>query len=98
MVRTQRNKTKGNGQGTIFYNRSKKIWVAQYTVNGKRKTIYQKKYETKKKFVAKFTKIMNDLNQGTYIDKVDKKFSEIIKKSQQFVEIFLLLYIFYSYF
>lgn len=78
MTRNQKKKSKGNGQGSIFYNRNKRIWVAQYTVNGKRKTMYQKKHESKKKFVAKFTKVMNDLNQGTYIDKIDKTFKEIV--------------------
>ena len=32
----------GNGQGSIFFNKSKNIWVGQYTVYGKRKTLYQR--------------------------------------------------------
>ncbi len=70
----------GNGQGSIFFNKSKNIWVGQYTVYGKRKTLYQRKNETKKNFVVRFTKIINDINQGTFIDKVDKTFIEILKE------------------
>ena len=70
----------GNGQGSIFFNKSKKIWVGQYTVYGKRKTLYQRKNETKKNFVVRFTKIINDINQGTFIDKIDKTFIEILRE------------------
>ena len=35
MARTQRNKRRGNGQGTIFYNKNKKIWVAKNNLSKK---------------------------------------------------------------
>lgn len=81
--RTQKNKSKGNGQGSVYFHKTKNIWVAQYTLNGKRKSIYQKKGETKKEFNRRFTKIISDINQGTYIDKVDKTFLDILKEHIQ---------------
>lgn len=81
--RTQKNKIKGNGQGTVYFHKTKNIWAAQYTLNGKRKTMYQKKGETKKDFHARFTKVINDINQGTYIDKVDKTFLDILEEHIQ---------------
>lgn len=81
--RTQKNKSKGNGQGTIYFHKTKKIWVGQYSLNGKRKAVYQKKNENATEFKKRFNKIMNDINQGTYIDKIDKTFLDIIKQHIQ---------------
>lgn len=78
--RTQKRKSKGNGQGTIFFHKTKNIWVGQYTLNGKRKTIYQRKGESKTDFNKRFNKIINDINQGTYIDKVEMTFLEILEE------------------
>lgn len=36
-------KSKGNGEGTIYLNKIKNILVGQYTINGKRKSVYQRK-------------------------------------------------------
>ena len=44
-MRTQKNKSKGNGEGTIYYNRTKEKWVGQYVIEGKRKSVYQRKKE-----------------------------------------------------
>lgn len=81
--RTQKNKSKGNGQGTIYFNKTKKIWVGQYTLNGKRTAVYQKKAESATEFKKRFTKIINDINQGNYIEKVDKTFIDILKEHIQ---------------
>lgn len=81
--RTQKSKSKGNGEGTIYFNKSKGIWVGQYFSNGKRKAVYQRKSETVSDFKKRFTKIMNDINQGTYIDKVEKTFLDILKEYVQ---------------
>lgn len=78
--RTQKNKSKGNGEGTIYFNKDKKIWVGQYFSEGKRKAVYQRKNETATDFKKRFTKIINDINQGTYIDKVEKTFLNILKE------------------
>ena len=81
--RTQKSKCKGNGQGTVYFSKTKNIWVGQYTLNGKRKTIYQRKNENATEFKKRFTKIINDINQGTYIEKVEKTFIEILKEYVQ---------------
>lgn len=81
--RTQKNKCKGNGEGTIYLNKSTNLLVGQYTINGKRKSVYQKKNETSKDFKKRFTKIINDINQGNYIEKVNKTFMDILKEHVQ---------------
>ena len=58
-------KKRGNGEGTVFFNQSKNLWVAQYVVNQKRKTIYAR---TKIEVRAKLVKAQNSINEGTYID------------------------------
>lgn len=67
--RTQKNKLKGNGEGTIYYNNTKNKWVGQYVVAGKRETIYQRKNENVKEFKKRFKKVINDIDQGTYLKK-----------------------------
>lgn len=81
--RTQKSKSKGNGQGTVFFHKTKNIWVGQYTLNGKRKTIYQRKGESKTEFNKRFNKIINDINQGTYIDKIGTTFLDILEEHIQ---------------
>ena len=81
--RTQKRKSKGNGQGTLYFSKTKNIWVGQYTLNGKRKTLYQRKSENVTEFKKRFTKIINDINQGTYIEKVEKTFIDILKEYVQ---------------
>ncbi len=79
----QARKRRGNGQGTMFFNKTRNVWVAQYTFGGKRKSMYQRKKETKKDFVARFTKVINDINQGTYIGKSKKTFKQILTEHVQ---------------
>lgn len=82
-IRMQKNKSKGNGQGTVYFNKTKKIWVGQYTVNGSRKAVYQKKNESITDFKKRFNKIINDINQGTYIERNDKTFISILQEYVQ---------------
>ena len=42
-MRTQKNKSKGNGEGTIYYNKTKEKWVGQYVIEGKRKSVIKEK-------------------------------------------------------
>ena len=68
--RTNKNvKVRGNGEGTIYFSEALNKYVAQYVEpsTGKRKTLTQRKKEGKKEFKDRFTKVMNDINQGTYI-------------------------------
>lgn len=68
--RTNKNvKARGNGEGTIYFSETLNKYVAQYVEpsTGKRKTLTQRKNEGKKEFKDRFTKVMNDINQGTYI-------------------------------
>lgn len=81
--RTQKNKSKGNGEGTIYLNKATNLLIGQYTINGKRKSVYQKKNETAKDFKKRFTKIINDINQGNYIEKINKTFMDILKEHVQ---------------
>ena len=79
--RNQKTKERGNGEGTIYFSEKLQKWVAQYTEpsTGKRKTLTQRKGESKKEFVARFTKILNDINQGTYVAKSCKSVVNLAK-------------------
>ena len=73
-------KRKGNGEGTITYHKATNRYMAQYMVNGKRKSIYQKKGETLTDFKKRFNKILNDVNNGSYIEKSKKTFKNILNE------------------
>lgn len=64
-----RKKSKGNGEGTIYLDKTRKIYVGQYVVDGKRKSVYQKKNEKVGDFKARFNKILISISDGTYIGK-----------------------------
>lgn len=75
---------RGNGEGSITYHKASNRYMAQYTTpDGQRKTMYQKKNESLTAFKKRFTKTINDINQGTYIEKVGKTFIEILKEYVQ---------------
>lgn len=82
-TRNQRNKSKGNGDGTIYFNKSKGVYVGQYMINYQRKTIYQKKKETLTDFKKRFNKILNEINEGTHIEKSKET---IITIAEQYIE------------
>ena len=81
--RTNKNvKVRGNGEGTIYFSETLNKYVAQYVEpsTGKRKTLTQRKNEGKKEFKDRFTKVMNDINQGTYIATNKDTFLSILEK------------------
>lgn len=82
-TRTQKNKSKGNGEGTIYLRKTTNLLAGQYTINGKRKTVYQRKSEKTIDFKKRFYKILNEVNQGTYIGKSNKTFIDILKEYVQ---------------
>ena len=69
--RNKKTKSVGNGEGSLYYSDTLQCWVFQYVVNGKRKTLKQKKNEKVKDFKARVTKTKNDINNNTYIDNTD---------------------------
>lgn len=74
-------KKRSNGEGSITYHKASNRYMAQYTTQeGKRNTIYQKKNESLTEFKKRFSKIINDIYQGTYIDKNSKTFIQILKE------------------
>ena len=61
-------KSKGNGEGTIYFSETLQKWVAQYVdPTGKRKTLTQKKNEKVSDFKKRFTNIINEINTNIYI-------------------------------
>ena len=68
MERNQKNKEKGNGEGTLYTNKKTGLLVGQYCYNGKRKSIYQKKNEKTSDFKKRFNKIITEVNEGTHIE------------------------------
>lgn len=68
MKRNQKNKVKGNGEGTIYKSCKTGLYIAQYVANGKRKSIYQRKNEKSSDFKKRFVNVLSSINRGTYID------------------------------
>ena len=78
--KNQKVKSRGNGEGTIYYSETLQKWVAQYVEpSGKRKTLTQKKNEKVSDFKKRFTNIINDINNRTYIENVDTSLYNILK-------------------
>lgn len=79
-------KSKSNGEGTIYYIESKKLWAGQYTVgikaDGKlqRKTVYGK---TQKAVKEKINAIIAELHSGTLTQNDDITLAEVIQKNLQ---------------
>lgn len=67
--RNKKTKSKGNGEGTIYFSETLQKWVAQYVEpSGNRKTLTQKKNEKVSDFKKRFTNIISDINNKTYIE------------------------------
>lgn len=69
--------------GTIYKSSKTGLYIGQYTVNYKRHSVYQKKNEKIGDFKKRFSKILNDINQGTYLDKSNET---IISLALQYIE------------
>ena len=73
-------RTRGNGEGTIYFNEGKKLWVMQYTLgrtqqgNIKRKTLYGK---TRKEVKEKYEKLITEINTNNYVDKSNIIFKDL---------------------
>lgn len=80
MERKNKNvKSKGNGEGTIYFSETLQKWVAQYVEpNGKRKTITQRKNEKISDFKKRFANIINEINNSTYISSNNISLYEIL--------------------
>ncbi len=73
-------KSKGNGEGTIYISSKTGLYVGQYVIAGKRKSVYQKKNEKVGNFKARFNKIISSINDGTYIGKSTETLETIIER------------------
>ena len=77
--RNKKTRQVGNGEGSFYYSEALKKHIYQYVVNGKRKTMTQRKNESIKDFKARVTKNKNDRNEGTYIESSKDTLLNIIK-------------------
>lgn len=80
MERSQKNKEKGNGEGTLYTSSKTGLLVGQYCYNGKRKSVYQRKNEKTTDFKKRFNKIIVSINEGTYIGKSSETLETIIER------------------
>lgn len=76
--KNKKTKSVGNGEGSLYYSETLQAWIFQYVVNGSRKTMKQKKNEKVKDFKARVTKVKNEINSGSYIEKTGETFYDII--------------------
>ena len=68
-------KRRGNGEGTIYYDKTRKKWAGYYTIDGKRKPI---RGNTRKEVSEKLIDIQNSINKKTYIEKDHIKLIELV--------------------
>ena len=73
-------KQNGNGQGTIYKSSRTGLYIGQYVTNGKRHSVYQKKNEKIGDFKKRFNDILSSINTGTYIEKSNETFINILEK------------------
>lgn len=73
-------KRKRNGEGTIYQLSNTKRWIAQYSFEGKRKTITGKTYDEVK---AKLDKVKVEIREKTYIEKNGKTIGTILQENLQ---------------
>ena len=67
---------RGNGEGSIYFSERLNRWVAQYSANGKRKSVYGK---TRKEVKDKLLKAQSDIFNNTYVDKTKITLEQILK-------------------
>ena len=67
---------RGNGEGSIYFSERLNRWVAQYSVNGKRKSVYGK---TRKEVKDKLLEAQSDIFNNTYVDKSKITLEQILK-------------------
>lgn len=71
-------KSRGNGEGTIYYSETHKLWVSQITLNnGKRKTVYGK---TRKAVKDKMIEIQSAISLDKFINKSEMTVGSLIKQ------------------
>lgn len=75
-----RTKQRGNGQGTIYKSSRTGLYIGQYVTKGKRHSVYQKKNEKIGDFKKRFNDILSSINTGTYIEKTNETFIDILEK------------------
>lgn len=79
--RNKKNKSKGNGEGTLYWSETLQRWVGQYvTKDGTRKTMTQRKNEKASAFKARFNDTLAQIRGGTYIEKNKETCLSILEK------------------
>lgn len=77
--KNKKTKSVGNGEGSFYYSEALQCYIYQYVYNGKRKTMKQKKGETKTAFKARVTETKSQKNNGTLIEKSNDTFISILE-------------------
>lgn len=71
-------KRRSNGEGTIYYSKTRKKWIAQYMKpNGQRTSICA---NTKKEASQKLTKALSEIQAHTYIDNSSITFIQVLRE------------------
>ena len=60
-------KVKGNGDGTMYKSGKTGLYIGQYTANGKRHSMYQRKNEKIGDFKKRFNDVLSSIHRGEYI-------------------------------
>ena len=72
LVKTNKKpKSVGNGEGSLYYSETLKLWIYQYTYKGKRKSIKQRKGEKPSDFKKRVVELKSSINNGLYIEKTN---------------------------
>lgn len=71
---------RGNGEGSIYYSEKLKRWIAQYTYDGNRKSIYGK---TRSEVKDKLNKALVNIVDNKYIDKSNFTLLDVISLNME---------------
>lgn len=74
-------KKRGNGEGSIYYNKTRKLWIGQYTAGTKPDGSLNRPIvtgKTRKEVAEKLIEAQNGVNKGTFVDKNDITLYEIL--------------------
>lgn len=66
------------GLGSIYYHKGTKRYAGQYVLDGKKRTIYQRKNESTTDFRKRFNELITQVNNDTFIERANSSLDDIV--------------------
>ena len=59
----------GRGMGSIYFHKASNTYAGQYVLDGKKKTIYQRRGESVVEFRKRFNELITQINNDTFLER-----------------------------